>query len=373
MRSYSLEAPAAARPNRLQRIVLRSRTRQITLDDRYLFTRQLHVLQRAGIPILSSLQALEAQLSSPAIKSILRDLHRDLLDGKTLSQALSRHSETFGLVYLSLVQVGEAGGLLEDSLDQLARLLEWEIELRNRLREALQYPIIVMLTMTAALTVMMVFVLPRFTDMFTSFRIKLPLQTRLLIGLSYVLAHYGWLILCLLLGAAVGWWRYLQTDRGLLRWHTWKIHLPGIGPIFLQHAMSRFARITAALNHSGVPILETLSLAGLSVSNRYVRQRLDAVRHQVKDGGALASAMKAESVFPAMVTQMVATGEETGRLDELLRNVSEYYDHEVTFAAKRLITWLEPTLLLVVSLGVLLMATAVFVPMWDMVKVFKQH
>ncbi len=334
-------------------------------------TRQLHVLQKAGVPLLSSLQALQTQLPSGALKRILRDVHHDLLEGRTFSQALGRYPRVFNPVFRGLIRVGEAGGLLEMVLQQLAQLFEWEIDLNHRLREALQYPIIVLCTLSAALTVMAVFVLPRFAQMFQSFHIALPLQTRLLILISEILTHYGWLIALLAITASVGGWLYLHTDKGRLRWQTMKLHLPILGPIFLQLAMSRFARVTAALNHSGVPILETLALASESVNNRYVKIKLDTVRHRVVAGASLAGALKSEPLFPPIVVQMVATGEETGRLDELLRSISDYYDQQVGYTMKKLITYIEPALLIVVGLGVLLMATAVFVPMWDLVKLFK--
>ncbi len=340
-------------------------------EECFFFTRQLHVLQKSGVPLLSSLQALQSQSPSASMRQMLRDVHADLLEGRTFSQALGRHPAAFGPVYLGLIRVGEAGGLLEETLRQLAQLLEWEMDLRNRLRDALQYPCIVLLTLAAAVGAMVTFVLPRFAEMFQSFRIQLPLQTRLLIAFSHLLSHYGWLLALLLLGGAVAGWLALRTDAGRLRWHTWKLRLPILGPIFLQLAMSRFARVTAALNHNGVPILETLALASESVNNTYVWSRLQRVRELVRGGEPLASAMRRDAIFPAVAVQMVATGEETGRLDELLRSVSEYYDQQVTYAVKRLITYLEPLLLLVVGFGVLLMATAVFVPMWDLVQVFK--
>ncbi len=345
---------------------------RVPLEDLYFLTRQLHALQRAGVPLLSSLRALEQQLPSASVKRILRGVHQALLDGRTLSQALARYPRVFGPIYLGLVRVGEAGGLLEEVFHQLAQLYEWEIDLRRRLREALQYPIIVLLTLSIAVSIMVTFVLPRFGQLFESFRIKLPWQTRLLIWVSHALSRYGWLMALFLVGAVVGWCFYLRADAGRLRWHTWKLRLPVLGQVFLQVAMSRFARVVAALNRSGVPILETLALAGESVNNRHIQAHLDRVRHKVKEGGSLARAMQASPVFPPVVTQMVATGEESGRLDELLRSVSEYYDEQTAYTVRRLIMALEPLLLVVVGLGVLVMATAVFVPMWDLARVFKQ-
>lgn len=346
--------------------------RDVALEDCYLLTRQLHVLQKAGVPLLSSLKALHAQLPAGAMKRVLGVVHQDLLEGRTFSQALGRHPGAFSPVFLGLIRIGEAGGLLEEVLQQLTRLFEWEIDLRHRLREAMQYPVIVLCTLSVAITLMVTLVLPRFAQMFRSFQMQLPWQTRLLMGLSYVLSHYGWLVLLLLSAAVIGWVLYLRTEVGRLRWHTWKLRLPVLGPVFLQLAMSRVARIIAALNHSGVPILETLALASESVNNRCVQRVLGRVLDRVRGGEGLANALKAEPLFPPVVVQMVATGEESGRLDELLQSVSEYYDQQVSYTVKKLITYVEPVLLVVVGLGVLAMASAVLVPMWDLVRVFKR-
>jgi len=344
----------------------------VSLEECYLFTRQLHVLQRAGVPLLSSLQALQTQVASASFRRVLVDVHHALLEGRKFSQALERHPAVFSPMFVSLIRVGEAGGLLDEVLKELSQLLQWEMDLRHRLKDALQYPCIVLATLSVALLIMAVFVLPRFGQMFQSFHIPLPLQTRILIVLSLFLARYGWLLALILIAAAIGWWRYLSTPAGRFHWDTWKLHLPIVGPAVLQLSMSRFARVTAALTHSGVPILETLALASETTNNRYVQIKLESVRSRIRAGESLATALKREPLFPSVVVQMVATGEETGRLDELLHSVSDYYDDQVNYYVKRLITSLEPALLIVVGLGVLAMASAIFVPMWDLVKIFKQ-
>ncbi len=344
---------------------------RVPLEECYLFTRQLAVLQRAGVPLLSSLHALKDQLGAGPLQHVLERVRQDLLEGCTFSQALARHPRAFSPVYLGLTRVGESGGVLSEILDQLTGLLEWELELREQIRSALQYPMIVLGTLGVAVSIMAVFVLPRFAEMFASFRIALPLQTRLLIGLSHVVSRYGWLMLLGAAGLAAGVWTWVRTTAGRRAWDTWQLRLPVVGPLIAQLAMSRIARILAALNHSGVPILETLELAGGTVGNVYLSERLAAVQARVREGQPLAAAMRAEPVFPPIVVQMVATGEETGKLDELLSSVSAYYDHQATHALKRMITYVEPVLLVVVGLGVLLLATAVFVPMWDLVKIFK--
>ncbi len=365
-------SPVLKLPSSTSSTTRRRPSRRVSLQELYLLTRQLHVLQKSGVPLLSSLQALQAQLPAGALKRVLEVVCRDLIEGRSFTQALAQHPAVFPGVFQGMIRAGEAGGMLVESLNQLTQLLEWEIEVRQRLREALQYPIIVVSILCLAMTVIVTFVLPQFAKMFRSFRIELPLQTRLLIGLSQILTRYGWLIALGLAGLAFASWLYLRTDAGKLFWHARKLRLPIVGTIILQLAMARIARVTAALHHSGLPILETLALVGDSMSNRVFQAMLRRVRDRVKDGVSLTQAMSQEPLVPPVVIQMVATGEETGKLSDLLRSIAEYYEQQAGYVLRRLMVSLEPILLLVVGLGVLLLATAVFVPMWDMVKLFKQ-
>lgn len=344
---------------------------RITLEERYLLTRQMHVLQKSGVPLLSGLSALQSQMPSKPLRQLLYQVHEHLLEGHTFSQALGRHPAVFSPMYLGMIRVGETGGLLTEVLEELTRFMEWEIDLRQRLTSAFLYPIIVFATLGIAMAIMAIFVLPAFATMFSSFQTTLPWMTRMLIGSTDFLAHYGWL-LALVVGGAMGWiWYFIRTERGRLWWHTKQLTLPVFGPVFSQLAMSRFARVTASLHRAGVPILETLALASDSVNNVYIRNRLAVVQSKVRTGESLGRAMKADPVFPPIVVQMVETGETSGRMDELLSSVSEYYDQQVSYTIKQLITWLEPALVVVVALGVLVLAIAVYVPMWDLVQTLK--
>jgi MSHA biogenesis protein MshG len=330
------------------------------------------VLQRAGVPLLSSLHSLERQSPSGPLKAAVHALLADLAEGHTFWQALARHPETFDAAMISMARVGETGGQLAETLTRLTAFYEWELELGAKLRQAMQYPLIVVGILIVAVASMMVFVLPRFSAFFASLRIELPLATRLIMAVSQATARYGWLAVLGLIGAGLAVWRLVRTPRGRLLWDRWLLRLPILGPILLQLAMARLSRTVAALTASGVPILETLALAGASVNNEDIQQRLSGVSERVRDGAALSDALEADGLFPPMVVQMVATGEQTGKLDELLAHVGEYYDQQVAYIVRGLLTTVEPILLIVVGAGVLLMAVAVLVPMWDLVKLLKQ-
>ena len=298
-------------------------SQRVSLEDRYLFARQLHVLQRAGVPILSSLQSLEEQLPSSHLRQVLGVIYQDLTNGHTLSQAFARQSGVFDPLFIGLIRVGEQAGALDDVLKRIADLTAWEIELRSKIAQALQYPIIVVATLLVALSVMIVFVLPRFTEFFSSMKIQLPIQTRLVMGLSRLLVGYGWLLGLGLLAAGCAWWRLLRTERGKLWWHRNLLRLPIMGKLYMELLMSRFARMVSTLTASGMPILDTLALSGDSINNRYIQKGLSGVRERVKGGETLARALAADHLFPPIVLQMVRTGEETGRLDELLGSIAD--------------------------------------------------
>lgn len=345
---------------------------RLSLDERLLLVRQLHVLQKAGVPLFASLQALESQAPSGALNTLLGRLLRDLLNGRTLSQAFARHPRAFDALFVGFIRVGEAGGLLDEALRRLAELCEWELEARARIHQALQYPAIVLATLLGALGIMVVFVLPRFAQFFTSLNIQLPLQTRIVLGISQLLSRHGWLVALALAAAVAGSVGFLRTPKGRLAWDRRLLRLPAIGALASEMAMARFAHAVSALCASGVPMLETLALARESMNNTYIKQRIGLAYERVKAGASLAGALKATGVMPPIVLQMVSTGQESGHLDELLRSVAEYYDQQAAYRLKRLILYVEPALLLVVGGGVLLMGTAVLVPMWDLVKVLKQ-
>lgn len=347
------------------------RAPRVSREHCYFFVRQLYVLHNAGVPLLFGLKAIETQLSPGPLKRVLRALAEDLLNGKTLSQALRRYPESFDPFFVGIIRIGESSGLLEQTLKRLADFLAWELDLKGKIQQSLQYPMITLSILLLAVILMVSFVLPRYAQLFGSLHIPLPLQTRFLMFLSRFLVQFGWL---LLLGAALGamaFWRAIHTPGGRSWWHGLLLRSPLLGPVLLQLTMSRFARTVAALSASGLPLLETLELAGEIVDNMRIKEALVRVCERVKGGEAFARALQAEPLFPATVIQMVSTGEEAGHLDELLQSVSDYYDQEATLQVKQLLTYIEPVLLVCVGAGVLLMATAVFVPMWDLVKVFK--
>jgi type II secretory pathway component PulF len=350
---------------------LLARFQTVTDNDRLFFTRQLHSLLSAGVPFSGSFHALISQTENAKLKVLLEQVRRDVEGGMSFSQALERHSDVFDRLYISMIGAGEQAGVLDVILDRLVQLGEHEKETNDRIKTATRYPKIVISGMVAAFVILMIFVVPVFSKMYGNFKVELPLPTRIMIGMNYVFLHYWWLVLS---GVAGGWYvskRVLATPIGRERWDGWKLKIPLFGPIFLKSALSRFALIFAILSRSGLPVLQILDVVSKTVGNTVLSKLIVGISDAVKEGANLSNPMKEAKLFPPVVLQMVAVGEETGQLDKMLMNVSQYYDREVDYSLKTLSSALEPVLLLVIGGMVLLIALAIFMPMWDMMRVFK--
>jgi len=257
-------------------------------------------------------------------------------------------------------------------LERLAILAEHEAETRARVKAATRYPIIVIAATVIAFVVLLTFVVPRFVEIYASFKGTLPLPTRILIWLNKFTKAYWYLIISGIAGMIFGVRWYINTEAGRLQWDNIKIRLPIFGPIFLKLAMSRFSRIFATLNRSGLPILQTLDIVSATIGNKIISRVIDNVRDSARGGKGLVQPMRVSKVFPPIVTRMIAVGEETGKMDEMLVKVSDYYDTEMEYAIKNLSTLIEPILIVIIGGMVLFLALGIFLPMWDMISLIKK-
>jgi MSHA biogenesis protein MshG len=291
--------------------------------------------------------------------------------GSTLTEAMRRHPDCFPRIYVNLVFAGEEGGLLAQMLDRVASLLEYEAETEQRIRSATFYPILIITELVLAFLVLIKFVLPRFASLFRKFDTTLPLPTRVLIGISDFFEKQ-WIpfLLVATIGAiaAVLWSR---TERGRLIIHRFVITVPIFGPIFLMTIMSRFARVLSALLSSGIPIVQALDIVRGVAGNRIIEIEIDRMRDGVVAGMGLAEPLRGSTIIPPLVVKMLAVGEETGAVDKMLLRVSRYYDQDVDYAVKNLSTAIEPVLLIILGAAVLFTALAVFLPLWNLMSVFR--
>jgi type II secretory pathway component PulF len=345
--------------------------KKVSQRDLILFTRQLETMLDSGLPILSSLEILHSQATHPRLKPAIDRVRSDVEQGSTLTEALRRHPECFPSIYVNLVFAGEEGGLLAQMLDRVATLLEYEAETEQRVRSATFYPLLIVSELVIAFLVLIKFVLPRFASLFRKFDSELPLPTRILIGLSDFFERQ-WLPFLFFAGCAIAagilWSR---TPRGRTAIDRFIITVPIFGPIFLMTIMSRFSRVLAALLASGIPIVQALDIVRGVVGNKVVEVEIDNMRDGVVSGMGLAEPLKGSKVIPPLVVKMLAVGEETGAVDKMLLRVSRYYDQDVDYAVKNLSTAIEPVLLIILGAAVLFTALAVFLPLWNLMNVFR--
>ena len=346
--------------------------RRVGQDDLILFTRQLETLIRAGVPLLDSLDILGRQGQTQNLQQIILAVSRDIEAGHAFSDALAKHPHVFPEVFVSTVRAGETGGFLDLALERLATLAEHEAETSARIRAATRYPIFVVSAIGIALVVIVTFVVPKFALLYGAFRATLPLPTRIAFAVGNALRQFWYLGVIGVGVTAVAIHLALRHPWMRLWWDGTKLRLPIIGPVILKLTLSRWTHILSLLVRSGVPILKGLDVGGRAVGNSALSQSILAVADAVEKGRTIAEPMARDPLFPPLIVQMVAVGERTGELEALLLKVSEHYDREADYAIRNLSTALEPILLVVIGAMVFVLALAIFMPMWDMVRLIRR-
>lgn len=344
--------------------------RRVNLEELILFTRQLMTLQRAGVPILTSLDSIREQSANIYFKKVIEEIGHDIESGKSLSDSLSKFSNVFSEIYINMTRAGEAAGILDDVLDRLANLLEHEQDLNMKVKQATRYPLLVVITISIAFPIAIMFIIPKFTALFARFNTQLPLPTRILLSLNFILVHY-WFLVIIGVVVLIFMFRYfINSPIGGPIWDNFKLKVPIFGPLILKISMSRFSRLTAVLSASGISIINTLEIVKGAVGNRIISNSVENIIEGVGEGKGIAEPMKLSGLFPGIVIQMVKIGEETGRMDDLLLKVSDYYDSQVSYTVKNLTVLIEPILIFIMGIFVLILALAIFLPMWNLISLF---
>jgi len=340
----------------------------ITPGDIILFSRQLATLFTAGIPLTRALFTLETQLVNKKLTGIIKTVREDLEGGATFANALKKHPHAFDETYYSMIEAGEAGGILDNILDRLAAIKEKIQEINSKVKSATLYPKIVVGAIFAAIAILMTFVIPQFAKLYSGFKVPLPLPTKILIAASNFFSSYWYLLVIAVIAPFLIFRLYTKTGAGRYNWDRFKLKIPIFGPFSQKATMSRFARIFGALYRSGLPILQSLDIMSRVVDNKVISKAIKDIEGDIRAGKSLSEMMEKSRLFPPMVVQMVRVGEETGALDEMLDKVAQYYDQEVEYTIRNLTTTLEPILLAFIFGMVLFLALAIFLPMWDIVK-----
>ncbi|MEW6591397.1 MAG: type II secretion system F family protein, partial [Pseudomonadota bacterium] len=327
--------------------------------DVQLFSRQLYTLMRAGVPILRALTGLIESTTNPAFARVVASLKGSLEAGRDLSTSMRQHPEVFSPFYISMVRVGESTGRLDDIFLRLFDYLENERETRARLKEALRYPSFVAISMVVAVAVINVFVIPAFAKVYAGFNAELPLMTRVLMESSRLTMDYGGFLLAGAVLAAIGFRAWRATEDGRLAWDRFKLRLPITGSLILRSTLARFARTFALSMKSGIPVAQAFSVVAEVTDNAWVAQRVQQMRNGVERGESILRTAQASNVFNPVVLQMIAVGEETGAIDELMDEVAGMYEREVDYEIKTLSARIEPLIIAAMGGIVLVLALGV--------------
>ena len=341
----------------------------VSLVDTALFSRQMYTLLKAGVPIMRALGGLQESAINPTLRSIIGELRSSLDAGRELSTAMQRHPEVFSPFFVSVVRVGETTGQLEESFQLLFGYLEFERDVRDRIKTALRYPAIVVVAISTAIAIVNFAVIPAFAKIFEASKVPLPLLTRILVGTSDFFVNFWPIIVLGLVGAVVGFMSYTRTESGRYNWDRVKLRLPIAGSIILKATLARFSRAFAISSRAGVPIVQALGVVAEVVDNSFLAKRIHAMRQGVERGDAILRTAVSAGVFTPVVLQMIAVGEETGELDDLLGEVAEMYEREVDYEIKNLSASIEPIITIALGILVLILALGVFLPIWDLGKV----
>ncbi|MEG6550966.1 type II secretion system F family protein [Desulfocurvibacter africanus] len=343
----------------------------IKAGELILFTKQLKTMFAAGVPVLTLFEVLEEQAANPRLKRVVAGLHQDVRAGRTLHEAFSSHPRIFSPLYCSMVRAGEVSGRLGDVLDRLIRLLQHEHRIKSDIRSALRYPMFVLATLAASFFFLLTTVVPKFMGFFDKLGLELPLPTRICIMLYQLISNYWPMLLSLLVLAVVGLHAALRTRRGSYIKDALLLTLPLIGPVLRKAAMSRFASTFAILQASGVSVLESLDILAGTIGNSAVSQEFERLKEQLQQGRGIAAPLRQARFFTPMVVNMVAIGEESGNLEEMLRDVSSHYDEEVGYAVAAMSQAIGPLLMICMAGVVGFFAMAIFMPMWDLTKMVR--
>lgn len=343
-----------------------NRARSISLVDLQLFSRQLHTLLRAGVPALRALRSLGESSVNPAFAEVLRDVTDSLGQGRELSVSLARHPRIFDSFYLAMIRVGEATGRLDEVLDRLAVHLEFERRAREKVKAAIRYPIFVIVALLVAVGVINLFVIPAFAKVYAGMQADLPLVTRLLIGMSDFTRNNFGLLLVGGAAAALGVRAWMRSPSGSYTWDRQKLRLPIVGKILRKASLARFARSFSLAMRSGLPILQVLSVVSAVAGNRYYADKITNMREGTERGEPLLRTATLTGIFTPVVLQMLAVGEETAELDDLMQEVAVMYEQEVEYEISTLSQQIEPILIVALGAMVLVLALGVFLPIWDL-------
>jgi len=338
-----------------------------TTKDLVLFCRQMHTITRTGLPLLRGLSGLMETTHNEVLKATLVDVIASLEAGRGLAKSLQRHPDIFSRLFVSIIEIGESTGTMDTAFLRMYEYLSADQEIRNRVRSAVRYPVIVMIGIAAAISIITVFVIPNFAPIFRALGDNIPLPTRIIMGVSEFAVNHWLTVLFLFAAVVASLISYIKTATGRLRWDRLKLRVPVTGIIVRNAALSRILRSLTISLEAGLPMNDTLRTVAPAIGNEHLTEKMADLGTGIEHGESLSQTARASDLFTPLVIQMIALGEETGALSELMGEAADHYEREVDYDLENLSAALEPILIVAVGVIVLVLALGVFLPMWDMV------
>jgi MSHA biogenesis protein MshG len=335
-------------------------------NDLIMFSRQMATLLKAGISILPALKGLQGHMQHKGMAKAITEMSQDLEQGRSLSGSMQKHPHIFSNLYASMINIGENTGQLDYAFRHVYQYLEIDKETSDRVKAALRYPIFVFISLFIAIAVINLFVIPSFSKVFESFGSELPLATKILMMTSEFAIDFWPLLLGCIIVSIFAVKHYLKTDQGLLLWHRYKLKMPILGSLIEKATLARFSRSFAMSAKAGVPITQILLIVSQAVDNKYMEHKILTMRSGLEHGESLTQTANNSKLFTPLVMQMIAVGEESGAVDEMLDEVATFYEKEVDYDTKKLSSAIEPIMITVIGFIVLILALGVFLPMWDL-------
>lgn len=335
------------------------------------FSRQFATMIDAGIPILRCLEILQGQMKDPALKEALEAVTQDVKGGAQLNDALAKHPRIFNKLYVNMIRAAELGGILDVILDRLSGFLEYEAEIKGKIKSAMMYPTLVLIFSQVMLFALFSFVLPKFKEIFAGMSVEMPPVTAALFSMGDFMQAYWWMIILFGIGAFFGMKFYAKTPRGQWQIDMIKLKLPIVGELSLKMSIARFSRTFGTLINSGVPMMRSLEIVGETLGNRVLSEAIDQTRLSIREGNKLSAPLMQSGLFPNMVTCMIDIGEESGRLSEMLVKVGDFYDQEVEATVKGLTSMIEPMLIIFLGVVVGFIAISIMTPIFKLVNSVK--
>jgi len=343
--------------------------KKVSLKDKIVFTQQLAMMVKSGLPLIDAFSSLEEQTENKYFAQIINEIANEVKGGKTLSETLAKYPKVFSKFYVSIVRAGEKSGKLDEVLERLSDQLQKDYDLITKIKAAVTYPILVVVALIGIMIVMLIFVVPQLKAIFADLGAELPLLTRIILGTSDIIRNFWYIFILLIIGIYVGTRFWISSPSGGLTYDKIKLRLPLIGGIIKKLYMARFARTMGTLVASGLPMLDIIDTVKDVLTNKVYQAGFENISKDVESGITLSTSLKKQGIFPPMIYNLIATGEKSGKLDDVLLSMADFFDKEVEASTSNLATLIEPILIIIIGAGVGLVVASVLMPIYSLVNV----